>query len=97
MTASTRSLDFMFQGIPPSWQPRQEPPLDPPEDVNLDAYAYGEQAEREIRDTLNRYSDPDFLVEIDWNLDDVELSPDRKYVYVQQVVRSRIPFGALYK
>lgn len=97
MTASTRSLDFMFQGIPPSWQPKPEPPLDPPEDIDLDHHAYGEQAEREIRDTLTQFSDPDFLVEIDWNLDDIELSDDRKYVYVQQVVRSRIPFGALYK
>ena len=97
MTASTRSLDFMFQGIPPSWQPRQEPPLDPPESVNLDAYAYGEQAEREIRDTLNRYSDPDFLVEIDWNLDDIELSPERNYVFAQLSVRVKIPLGALYK
>ena len=96
MTASTRSLDFMFQGIPQSWHQWKEPPLDPPEDVYLDAHAYGKQAETEIRDALIQFSDPDFLDDIDWNLDDIELSADQRYVYANALVRVRIPFGALY-
>ena len=87
----------MLNGIPQSWQPKPEPPLDPPESVDLDRHAYGEQAEREIKDTLNRYSDPDFLVSIDWNPVDVELSTEQNYVYAQLSVLVRIPFGALDK
>ena len=95
MTASIQFQDFMLNGIPQSW--RQQLPLDPPESVNLDAPAYGEQSEREIRDTLNKFSEPSFLVDVDWNYDDVELSIDGKWVIVKQLVTTRIPFGALYK
>ena len=97
MTASTRSLDFMCQGIPPSWLPRQEPPLDPPEDVNLDHYGYGKLAESEVRFALNKHSEPGFLIGIDWNLDDIELSPERNFVIAQLVLQVKIPLGALYE
>ena len=97
MTASIQFQDFMFKGIPQSWQPKPEPPLDPPESVDLDRPAYGKQSERELRDTLTRYSEPDFLLDVDWNYDDVELSIDGKWVIVKQVLTTRIPFGALYK
>mgnify|MGYP001185532532 CR=1 FL=1 len=97
MTALLQFQDFMFKGIPQSWQPKPEPPLDPPESVDLDAPAYGEQSERELRDTLTKFSDPDFFLDVDWNYDDVELSIDGKWVIVKQVVTTRIPFGALYK
>ena len=95
MTAAIQFQGFMFDGIPQSW--RRQLPLDPPESVNLDAPAYGEQSERELRDTLTRFSEPDFLLDVDWNYDDVELSIDGKWVIVKQVVTTRIPFGALYK
>ncbi len=85
----------MFDGIPQSW--RQQLPLDPPESVNLDAPAYGEHSERELRDTLNKFSEPSLLLDVDWNYDDVELSVDGKWVIVKQLVTTRIPFGALYK
>ena len=95
MTASIQFQGFMFDGIPQRWRP--QPPLDPPESVDLDAPAYGEQSERELRDTLTRFSEPDFFLDVDWNYDDVELSIDGKWVIVKQVVTTRIPFGALYK
>lgn len=97
MTALLQFQDFMFKGIPQSWQPKPEPPLDPPESVDLDAPAYGQQSERELRDTLTRFSEPDFFLDVDWNYDDVELSIDGKWVIVKQLVTTRIPFGALYK
>ena len=97
MTASTQFWDFICDGIPQKWTPQRPLPLDPPEDINLDHYAYGQLAEREIRDALNRYSEPDFLDDIDWNLDDVELCPQGNYVIAQLFVRVKIPFGSLYK
>ena len=95
MTASLQFQGFMFDGIPQGWRPQL--PLDPPESVDLDRPAYGEQSERELRDTLTRFSEPDFFLDVDWNYDDVELSIDGKWVIVKQVVTTRIPFGALYK
>ena len=97
MTAAIQFQDFMFNGIPQSWQPKPEPPLDPPESVDLDRPAYGAQSERELRDRLTQSPDPDFLLDIDWNYDDVELSIDGEWVITKHLVTTRIPFGALYK
>ena len=97
MTAAIQFQDFMFKGIPQSFQPKPEPPLDPPEDVNLDHYGYGKLAESEVRFALNKHSEPGFLIGIDWNLDDIELSPERNFVIAQLVLQVKIPLGALYE
>ena len=49
----------------------------------------------ENSDTLTRYSEPDFLLDVDWNYDDVELSIDGKWVIVKQVVTTDSVRGSL--